>query len=127
MPYILPKGDESLAYNFFGAGSGGKKTLFNVCYGVALHRVSEELGLPLPTFLIIDSPMKNIGTEVNRNIFMAFYEYLYGLAAGPLKQTQFVIVDTELSTPSAAIDFSERLMSPDDPEHPPLIPYYSGH
>jgi hypothetical protein len=127
MPYILPKGDESLAYNFFGAGSGGKKTLFNVCYGVALHRVAEELGLPLPTFLIIDSPMKNIGTEVNRNIFMAFYEYLYGLAAGPLKQTQFVIVDTELSTPSAAIDFSERLMSPDDPEHPPLIPYYSGH
>jgi hypothetical protein len=39
--------------------------------------LAEELDLPLHLFLIIDSPIKNIGTEVNKDIFIAFYKHLY--------------------------------------------------
>jgi uncharacterized Zn finger protein (UPF0148 family) len=127
MPYILPESDESLAYTFAGAGSGGKKTLFNVCYALAVHRLASEKGLPLPRFLIIDSPMKNIGTEVNKDIFLALYAYLYDQAVDSLKETQFVILDSEMAEPAVEVDFRDRLMVLDDPEHPPLIPYYKGH
>jgi hypothetical protein len=127
IPFILPEGDESLAYSFSGAGSGGKKTLFNVCYALALHRLASERDLPLPTFLMIDSPMKNIGTDVNRDIFRAVYAYLYKLAVGPLNDTEFVIFDSEMAAPTIGLSFKDRLMNLDDPEHPPLIPYYKGH
>jgi hypothetical protein len=127
MAYIFPHGDESLSYTLSGAGSGGKKTLFNICYAIALHRLAEELDLPLPLFVIIDSPMKNIGTEVNKDIFIAFYKHLYGLLSSVMTKTQVIIIDTELSAPAIELDFTERLMIAGDPEHPPLIPYYSGH
>lgn len=127
MAYILPQGDESLAYTLSGAGSGGKKTLFNICYAVAIHRLVQEKSLPLPRFLIIDSPMKNIGTEVNKDIFVAFYNYLYSLMSSSMRGTQLVIIDTELSAPRVALDFTERLMIAGDIDHPALIPYYSGH
>jgi hypothetical protein len=110
-----------------GAGSGGKKTLFNICYAVALHRLVEELNLPLPKFVIIDSPMKNIGTEVNKDIFVAFYNYVYHLLTTSMSETQLIIIDTELSAPTVPLDFTERLMIAEDAAHPPLIPYYSGH
>lgn len=127
MAYINPHGDESLSYTLSGAGSGGKKTLFNICYAVALHRLAEELDLPLPSFLIIDSPMKNIGTEVNKDIFIAFYNHLYGLLSSQMKKTQVIIIDTELSAPTMSLDFTARQMIAGSSEHPPLIPYYSGH
>ena len=127
MAYILPHGDESLSYTLSGAGSGGKKTLFNICYAIALHRLAEEMDLPLPLFIIIDSPMKNIGTEVNKDIFVAFYNHLYGLLTKTMTKTQVIIIDTELSAPSTSLNFTERLMIAGDPLHPPLIPYYSGH
>ncbi|MCP4402205.1 MAG: hypothetical protein GY801_33490 [bacterium] len=38
MPWIIP--EEGDVYNFFNAGSGGKKTLLNVCYALAVHRVA---------------------------------------------------------------------------------------
>jgi uncharacterized Zn finger protein (UPF0148 family) len=127
LAYIQPGGDEALQYDFFGAGSGGKKTLFNVCYAVAFHRLAEEYNLPLPTFLMIDSPMKNIGNDVNKDIFLALYRYIYALAGTVLNETQLIIADTDIATPPAGMDFKERLMIAGDPEHPPLIPYYSGH
>ena len=127
MAYIFPRGDESLSYTLSGAGSGGKKTLFNICYAIGLHRLSEELNLPLPLFVIIDSPMKNIGTEVNKDIFIAFYKHLYGLLSTTMLKTQVIIIDTELSVPTSDLEFTERLMVAGDAEHPPLIPYYTGH
>ena len=127
MAYILPHGDESLSYTLSGAGSGGKKTLFNICYAIALHRLAEEMNLPLPLFVIIDSPMKNIGTEVNKDIFVAFYKHLYTLLEKTMTRTQVIIIDTELSRPAMPLNFTERLMIAGDPLNPPLIPYYSGH
>jgi hypothetical protein len=38
-----------------------------------------------------------------------------------------MVVATELSAPTTDLDYTERLMIAGDAEHPPLIPYYSGH
>jgi DNA repair exonuclease SbcCD ATPase subunit len=127
IPFVLPKGEEALRWSFENAGSGGKKTLFKVCYALAVHAVAAHNGLPLPQFLIIDTPMKNIGEEVNQDLFRSFYRYLYKLASGPLRSVQFVIVDKEYYAPEIdGIEIFERFMTPDDPERPPLVSYYRG-
>jgi hypothetical protein len=127
IPFVLPGGDEALRWSFDNAGSGGKKTLFKVCYALAVHAVAAHNDLPLPRFLIIDTPMKNIGEDVNEDLFRSFYRYLYALAAGPLRSVQFVIVDKEYYAPKIKdIEIKERFMTPDDPQHPPLISYYRG-
>jgi hypothetical protein len=127
IPWVHPSGDESRRWNFFNAGSGGKKTLLNACYALAVHRVAQKHHLPLPTFLMIDSPMKNISTDANRDIFLGFYDYLYEVAKGDLADTQFVIMDGEFIGPSEhQLDVLSRFMTPTDDEHPPLISYYRG-
>lgn len=125
--YILPGGDPGIQIDYQGLSSGGKKTLFKVCYAVALHRLAEEFNLPLPILPMIDSPMKNIGTDVNEDIFLALYKYIYVLTASVLRETQLIIADTDIGTPPPGIVFKARFMTAGDPEHPPLIPYYSGH
>jgi hypothetical protein len=59
-PYVLPKGNESLAWTFSDAGSGGKMVLFKICFALALHLTAAERDLPIPQILVIDLPMKNI-------------------------------------------------------------------
>jgi hypothetical protein len=94
---------------------------------LAVHEVASRHNLHLPNFLIIDTPMKNIGEDVNQDIFEAFYNHLYDLAQGSLSNTQFIIIDKEYFPPkSKEISIKERYMTQDDPEHPPLIPYYHG-
>jgi AAA domain len=123
LPKICPDGDLDLAYTFYGAGSGGKKTLLKVCYALALHKVAAANDLPLPRLLIIDSPMKNIDKEVNIELFLSFYKQLYILATDQLSETQFVIIDNEFAEGPAKIDLIHRYMSPENA----LIPYYKGH
>ncbi len=122
IPKIVPSDGD--AYDFYNAGSGGKKTLLNVCYALAVHSVAQTHGLFLPTFLMIDTPMKNIGEDVNEDIFKAFYRYLYKLADTILHDVQFVIIDKEFYEPQADFDLDvrERFMSPEKP----LISYYRG-
>lgn len=120
----ITSSDEETRYDFYNAGSGGKKTLLNVCYALAIHKVASENNLPLPTFLIIDTPMKNIGEEVNEDIFVSFYKYLYDLASSSLTDTQFIIIDKGYIPPETDnINVFERYMAPN---HNPLIPYYRG-
>lgn len=119
-PTIFPNGDESQGYDFYSAGSGGKKTLLNVCYALAVHTVAALNGLPLPTLLMIDSPMKNIGKEVNKAMFLSLYEKLYALVTGPLAATQFIIIDNEFAPAPQGVDIKDRYMPP------PLIPGYQG-
>ncbi len=122
IPKIIPR--EGDPYTFYDAGSGGKKTLLNVCYALSVHQIAAKYDRPLPTFLMIDTPMKNIGEDVNENIFRAFYEYVYHLASDELSGTQFVIVDKNYFAPGdeQRVSVVERFMSPDRP----LIPYYRG-
>lgn len=127
IPDILTGGDRTNSWNFYNAGSAGKKTLLNVCYALAIHKVASAHKLPLPTLLIIDTPMKNIGEDVNRDIFAAFYTYLYELAQGPLSSIQFIIIDKEYFPPeSKTINIRSQYMTVEDDEHPPLISYYRG-
>lgn len=127
IPAILEGGNEDQTWDFYSTGSGGKKTLFNVCYALAVHKVAAERARPLPTLLIIDTPMKNIGEEVNKAVFHAFYNHLYDLVRGPLRNTQIIVIDKEYISPSPPdIDLAERYMTPDQKNHPPLISYYEG-
>jgi len=123
IPSILPPDGDS--YSFYNAGSGGKKTLLNACYALSVHQVAIEYDLPLPRFLMIDTPMKNIGEDVNRDIFVAFYEYLYELASDKLVDMQFIIIDKEYLAPSpdVQVEVNSTFM---DPEKNPLISNYRG-
>lgn len=115
-------------WTFFDAGSGGKKTLFNVCYALALHKIASSRFLPLPTFLIIDSPTKNITQDENPALVMALYETLYRLAAMDSRRTQFLLIDSHLVPPSNdALGFVDRRFGTgENGDAPPLIPYYRG-
>ncbi|RYZ77638.1 MAG: hypothetical protein EOP06_30240 [Proteobacteria bacterium] len=129
LPEVTPAGAGDLAVtSFTNLGSGGKKTLFKCCFAVAIHRLSAEIGGMLPTLLIIDSPMKNISERENREQFEGFHEMLYELSESELKNTQFILIDKELSAPPQNFvpSFNVRHMTPDDPQHPPLIRYYRG-
>lgn len=115
-------------WGFDDAGSGGKKTLFNVCFLLAIHVVAETNNLPLPSFMIIDTPMKNIDQTVNHELFENFYKYLYSLINSTLSKTKIIIIDNAIIIPKEEenIDFASRFMTPDEDENPPLISYYRG-
>lgn len=129
IPTILEGGQEDQTWDFYSAGSNGKKTLLNVCYALAVHLVATNNNRPLPSLLIIDHPMKCIATspDVNRDIFEKFYRQLYSLIRGQLKGTQFILIDNDYFGPDGDdIEIIEQFLTPDDDEHPPLISYYRG-
>jgi hypothetical protein len=129
MPEVVGKNSGEFALTSFETlGSGGKKTLFKCCFALAVHLLANEQGVPLPSLLILDSPMKNISERENREQFLGFNQLLYELAFRELKGTQFIVIDKEFSPPSEniALDLTERYMNPDDPEHQPLLRLYSG-
>jgi hypothetical protein len=111
-------------WGFWDTGSGGKKTLFNVCYALALHRVAIERGLPVPNLLVIDSPTKNISDDENPELIRSLYDEIYKLAVD--SDVQFLLIDSDLVEPAQEIDtFIERRMA-GEPDAPSLISYYSG-
>ncbi|OMP66425.1 ATP-binding protein [Domibacillus epiphyticus] len=101
------------------------------CFALAIHRLAKQRKVPLPGFLMIDTPMKNISERENEDIFRGFYTFLYKLAANELKDLQFIVVDKEYypipEKISKKVSIIKKHMTPDDPMHPPLIPYYKGH
>lgn len=118
LPFVI-HGDQE--WSFADAGSGGKKTLFNVCYALAVHRVALERGLPLPTLLMIDSPTKNITRDEDQELVNALYSRIYDLSRDFAGNLQFVLVDSHLVEPKEPpFTFSQRRMPP------PLISYYAG-
>lgn len=112
-----PEEKDLIITSFANLGSGGKKTLFKCCFTLALHRLTAKTGAALPTFLIIDSPMKNISERENREQFEGFHALVYALAVTELKGTQFVLIDKEYLPPVEALNrtMSERRMTPDEP------------
>ena len=127
-PYVHPRGNESLAWTFSDAGSGGKMVLFKICFALALHKTAAERDLPIPKFIVIDSPMKNITPDINPEIFQNFYAELYRLLDNEMKSWQCIMVDQTYFQPPATLDdHIERRLTQNDPNHPPLISYYHGH
>lgn len=118
----VKRGD--LEWSFEGAGSGGKKTLFNVCYALAVHRVAAGAGLPLPSFLIVDTPSKNIISEENKAILAQLYQEIFALARQHPSRPQIVLIDNDMPPLDSPIaDFAHRRLANTD-EHPGLISYY---
>lgn len=114
-------------WRFWDTGSGGKKTLFNVCYALALHAVAAERDLPVPSILVIDSPTKNISEDENPELVQSLYSKIYRLArVQDNHKLQFILIDSDLVVPTVPLsDFSERRMA-GEPDAPSLIPYYTG-
>ena len=123
-PKVL-HGDQE--WNFFNAGSGGKKTLFNVCYALAIHSVALERNMPVPSILIIDSPTKNISEDENPELVKSLYAEIYKFARDQNgHMLQFLLIDSDLVEPDSELPgFSERRMAGES-DAPSLIPYYSG-
>lgn len=115
------------AWGFWDAGSGGKKTLFNVCYALAIHAVALKRQMPVPDLLIIDSPTKNISEDENPELVRSVYAEIYRLAGGQDgRRLQFLLIDSDLVGPGPGVPgFSERRMA-GEPNAPSLIPYYTG-
>lgn len=129
VPIIYPKDKNDPTYaTFNNLGSGGKKTIFKSCFALALHRLASKKGFNLPTFLIIDTPMKNISERENEEVFRSFYQFIYKLARTELKDRQIIIVDKEYyeSKEKEKPKITVRHMMPNDPHNPPLIAYYRG-
>ncbi|MCC2639986.1 MAG: hypothetical protein K0S45_399 [Nitrospira sp.] len=122
-PIVVHSGQE---WGFWDTGSGGKKTLFNVCYALAVHEVARERGMPVPNILIIDSPTKNISDE-NPELVQYLYRVIYRFAAdGNGAGTQFLLIDSDLVEPEVDLTgFSQRRMA-GEPDAPSLISYYLG-
>jgi len=114
-------------WNFWDVGSGGKKTLFNVCYALAIHSVALQRNMPVPGILIIDSPTKNISDDENPELVQSLYAEIYRIARDQNGNLlQFLLIDSDLVEPSTGLPgFSERRMA-SEPDAPSLIPYYTG-
>jgi hypothetical protein len=127
IPDILEGGEDGQSWNFYSAGSNGKKTLLNVCYALAVHVVAEAHDRPLPTLLLIDHVTKCISPDVNRAVIEALFKEIYRLVREPLKRTQVILIDNDFFAPDGKdIQLVERFLTPDDDAHPPLISYYRG-
>jgi uncharacterized Zn finger protein (UPF0148 family) len=123
-PVIVHGGQE---WSFWDAGSGGKKTLFNVCYALALHETARERGMPVPNVLVIDSPTKNISDDENPELVQSLYREIYRIAStGNGDATQFLLIDSDLVEPEDQLrGFVQRRLA-GEPDAPSLIPYYEG-
>lgn len=122
---MVVHGEQS--WSFWDTGSGGKKTLFNVCYAIALHAVALRYGMPVPSLLIVDSPTKNISDDENPELVHALYTELYRLVGLPEEhRLQLLLIDSNLIEPEIELPgFTERRMA-GTPEAPSLISYYVG-
>lgn len=115
------------AWGFWDTGSGGKKTLFNVCYALAVHEAAREQDMPVPNILIIDSPTKNISDDENPELVKSLYREIFRLAAtrGAI-DTQFILIDSDLVEPEEELTgFLENRMA-GELDAPSLISYYVG-
>lgn len=128
---ILSNPYENREVSFETLGSGGKKTLFKICFALAVHRLQHAKSKfnYLPSFLIIDTPMKNISEREDSILYDKFYQYLFQLFSTELADTQLFVVDKE-KREFSDYQFCENIvlmrMTRDDGMNPPLFKNYKG-
>lgn len=128
---ILTNPYENREVSFENLGSGGKKTMFKICFALAVHRLQNlkpEYNY-LPSFLIIDTPMKNISEREDSVMYDKFYHYLFELFSTELADTQLFVVDKEkhdLADYRFCEDVVLMRMTCDDWMNPPLFKNYKG-
>ena len=122
---LIVHGDQ--VWGFFDTGSGGKKTLFNVCFAIALQEVARRRGLPLPNLLIVDSPTKNISEHMNPELVSALYDEIFEFSERRIGDgIQLLLIDSDIVEPrDKGFDFVARRMEGTD-EFPSLFSNYNG-
>ena len=124
IPKVIPHDKARGKWGFENIGSAGMKTLLNVCYVLAIHKVAQDNNLPLPSLLVLDSPSKNIDKEVNPKIFAALYQFIYDLSFNFGASIQFLLIDNNYYPPPNELDYMQRYMSQNDEKYPRLIKAY---
>lgn len=128
---VLTNPFENRAVTYENLGSGGKKTIFKICFALAIHRLQHmkpELNY-LPSFLIIDTPMKNISEREDMEMYNKFYQFLFKLFSTELSDTQLLVVDKEKRDTNDYLfhdDVVLMRMTHDEWMNPPLFKNYKG-
>jgi len=113
-------------WSFWDTGSGGKKTLFNVCYSLAVHSIAIKRNLPVPSLLIIDSPTKNISQDENPELVNSLYKEIYQFAHENYKHLQFIFIDSDYVAPTIDLADLKLIHMAGTEDSPSLISYYDG-
>lgn len=110
-------------FNFYSLSSGGKKTIFKICFALAIHRtiIQNNLSSLVPNLLIIDTPMKNISEREDVDLYNNLFELLGDTFSdgGVLSKTQLIIIDKELHPYFHTPEVSKYHLSHEEP----LLPY----
>ena len=110
--------------DYYTLSSGGKKTIYKICFAIAIHRLiaSRHLKTLIPRVLMLDTPMKNISEREDVELYNALFKLLHDLfsAGGELESTQLIIVDKELHPYFANKDITQYHLTSEKP----LIPFY---
>lgn len=110
-------------FDYTNLSSGGKKTIFKICYALAIHIfvIENNVHSILPKFIIIDTPMKNISEREDRELYENLYRFFVKLftAGGKLEEMQLIIVDKELPQVFEGKDVMCKHITKEEP----LIPY----
>ena len=99
VPYVCDERGRK-KYDYYSLSSGGRRTIFKILYSFALFiylRENDVCSL-LPSFLLVDTPMKNISEREDRELQESLYAYISNLfgEGGKLNGIQLIIVDKEI-------------------------------
>lgn len=121
-PSIYSKYGE-FKFDYNNLSSGGKKTIYKICYALAIHIfvIENRIHSILPQFIIIDTPMKNISEREDSRLYENLYRFFWELFAdgGKLADIQLIIVDKELPRILQGKNIMCKHMTNDKP----LIPF----
>lgn len=88
-------------YDYKTLSSSGIKTIFKICFALSIHCFENRNHIKslLPSFLIIDTPMKNISERMDKRLYSNLYKCIYRLFSpeGELHEIQLIIIDKEKS------------------------------
>lgn len=116
-----------IEYNFDSLGSGGKKTLFKICFLFSVHIKNHFLhpqDSPLLSLIIIDTPTKNISEREDKELFNHLYTYMLEVFRSTLSDTQVIIVDKERNDILASSGVAILPFSKESPLFPEFVDIY---
>lgn len=109
-------------FDYSNLSSGGKKTIFKICYAIAIYiyAIENDIHSILPQFIIIDTPMKNISEREDKELYENLYLFFDELFSdnGKLHEVQLILVDKELPQVFKSKDVMCKHMTNEEP----LIP-----
>lgn len=110
-------------FDYSNLSSGGKKTIFKICYALAIHIYITENNIQsiLPHFVIIDTPMKNMSEREDKELYENLYYFFVKLFSdgGKLEKIQLIMVDKEFPQ----VFHRKEVLCKHMTNEEPLIPY----